>query len=504
MTTAPVFDSLTVNSGGTLNGTFAGTPTLSGTLTAGTLTSSGNVNVANGSYLYVVPGIVGLKWDGAANIQATHPFKSPSINAGEALAISPASAAITPALYGQVGSLSGTAVGQSDVFRFSVSSDNTAASGASNGILDTVGIYHNVGGASVSGGRALVWGQLNIGSGIATSGLEMLGISSTIFVNSNPDGAFCQALASSSVISSGVTNVGSIANEFDYSALSGSSVGQKIGLQLTLASGDLVAGSTTDAGLVLTNANRSTDSSPGMSIGIQFGAALQGFPVSSTGTMVGSVPETAWKGNGRTAHFIAPQCFAGVDFQKVNFTLGSGFSFRSSGYSVDGTGQIRFANALLGTVSGGVKLDVPNQIVTAASVSAGGGGGGSGTNDYYVGDILFDAYGGQYQVATVSSGAVATVSILSPGVNSSAPSNPISVTGGSGISCTLNLTWAASSTLQLNPSGGAVQLGSGAFTANGTTSISLTALAPSGAHATVQEWLTIKDAGGTTRYIPCF
>lgn len=43
----------------------------------------------------------------------------------------------------------------------------------------------------------------------------------------------------------------------------------------------------------------------------------------------------------------------------------------------------------------------------------------------------------------------------------------------------------------------------GAFTANGTTAVSLTALAPSAAHATVQEWLTISD-GTNTRYIPVF
>ena len=52
--------------------------------------------------------------------------------------------------------------------------------------------------------------------------------------------------------------------------------------------------------------------------------------------------------------------------------------------------------------------------------------------------------------------------------------------------------------------GGNIQVGSGAFTANGTTVVTLTALAPSGAGATVAEWLTIKDASGNVRYIPAF
>lgn len=42
------------------------------------------------------------------------------------------------------------------------------------------------------------------------------------------------------------------------------------------------------------------------------------------------------------------------------------------------------------------------------------------------------------------------------------------------------------------------------FTANGAVATALTGIGPTGAHATVQEWLTIKNPSGTTRYIPCF
>jgi len=51
---------------------------------------------------------------------------------------------------------------------------------------------------------------------------------------------------------------------------------------------------------------------------------------------------------------------------------------------------------------------------------------------------------------------------------------------------------------------GVIAVGAGAFTANGSTVLSLTSLGPSGAHATVQEWFTITDSGGTVRYIPAF
>lgn len=42
------------------------------------------------------------------------------------------------------------------------------------------------------------------------------------------------------------------------------------------------------------------------------------------------------------------------------------------------------------------------------------------------------------------------------------------------------------------------------FSANGVVLTSLTGVGPTGAQTTVQEWLTIKNSSGTTRYIPCF
>jgi hypothetical protein len=42
------------------------------------------------------------------------------------------------------------------------------------------------------------------------------------------------------------------------------------------------------------------------------------------------------------------------------------------------------------------------------------------------------------------------------------------------------------------------------FTPNGTVATTMTSLGPTGASATVQEWLTIQNASGVTRYIPCY
>ena len=51
---------------------------------------------------------------------------------------------------------------------------------------------------------------------------------------------------------------------------------------------------------------------------------------------------------------------------------------------------------------------------------------------------------------------------------------------------------------------GIVQFRAPSFSANGAVVTTLTGVGPTGAQTTVQEWLTIKNAGGTTRYIPAF
>lgn len=46
--------------------------------------------------------------------------------------------------------------------------------------------------------------------------------------------------------------------------------------------------------------------------------------------------------------------------------------------------------------------------------------------------------------------------------------------------------------------------GAGQWTANGAVAISVTNVAPTGAHATIQTWFTVQDNAGTVRYIPAY
>lgn len=70
----------------------------------------------------------------------------------------------------------------------------------------------------------------------------------------------------------------------------------------------------------------------------------------------------------------------------------------------------------------------------------------SGGNSYVLGDVLTPV-GGTYttravmQVTSVSSGVVTGLSVLNDGDYSVVPSNPVSLSGGSGAGCTITATW---------------------------------------------------------------
>lgn len=81
-------------------------------------------------------------------------------------------------------------------------------------------------------------------------------------------------------------------------------------------------------------------------------------------------------------------------------------------------------------------------------------------------------------------------------------SNVVSMTGSNGGAPSLSTS---GGNLALKSATGLIQFGSsGSFTANSTKAMSLGSTGPSAANATPQEWLTVVDSAGTTRYIPCF
>lgn len=126
----------------------------------------------------------------------------------------------------------------------------------------------------------------------------------------------------------------------------------------------------------------------------------------------------------------------------------------------------------------------PTVITTGDTLATISGYGYLGATNTYreTARIQFDS-AGTISDATTGIGSVITLYGKTQGTDVT-PAAAMTIAGGS------------TATLQLN--------GTGMFTANATTVVSITAVAPAGANATVQEWLTIKNTAGTTRYIPCF
>lgn len=163
------------------------------------------------------------------------------------------------------------------------------------------------------------------------------------------------------------------------------------------------------------------------------------------------------------------RAFSCVDYNSVGQAVTRGIdlleatisdvAFRSQGFAVNGSGAVQIGTGLIEAISGGLKVGAPGSLGTGTpTVSAAGTG-------YAVEDLLYDAYGGVYRVATIAGSGVATVSVKrQPYVPGATPANPVATTTwqttGLGTGCTLTLTWTA---------GGNVTIGTGSAVATNAT-----------------------------------
>jgi hypothetical protein len=143
------------------------------------------------------------------------------------------------------------------------------------------------------------------------------------------------------------------------------------------------------------------------------------------------------------------------------------------------------------TTAGGVQAQVSLTSFgsSAASVVSGGTG-------YTNGDVLTIVGGtpsgaATYTVTGVSGGAVTSVSALNSGAYTTAPTNPVSVTGGTGTGATLNLTYYVPNTFSITNAGsGYVEQPTVSFSGGGGSGAA--------AYASVGAATTIKTLFGTT------
>tara|TARA_R110000868_G_scaffold154362_1_gene380428 strand:- start:121 stop:792 length:672 start_codon:yes stop_codon:yes gene_type:complete len=187
----------------------------------------------------------------------------------------------------------------------------------------------------------------------------------------------------------------------------------------------------------------------------------------------------------------------------TNFNADSGLFLGSIiGHSVGGIENSRFSGAQgaslflasnAGAVTTGYAMNFRKSRGTVASptvittgdtlLTISGFGYLGGTNTYReTARLQFDS-AGTISDATTGIGSVITFYGKTQGTDVT-PQPAMTIAGGS------------TATLQLN--------GTGMFTANNTVATAITSVGPTGANTTVQEWLTVKNAAGTTRYIPCF
>jgi hypothetical protein len=208
-----------------------------------------------------------------------------------------------------------------------------------------------------------------------------------------------------------------------------------------------------------------------------------------------------------------------IDWYNVDWT---GTLYRGRGISLTGSGSalpyaLQVGGGYLSASSTTVSLDTAGSVCTAAAVSNGGA-------ILYPGvPLVHDDTGTLCVVTAVDNSlrpgfgaATAVVLIANTGRahQSDIPANPVTFRAATLIATrypapgptnpTLNLTWTQPTVMALQPSGGTMQVGSGCIAANATVATVLGSVGPVGSHTTVQEWIAIKNASGTTRYIPAF
>lgn len=222
--------------------------------------------------------------------------------------------------------------------------------------------------------------------------------------------------------------------------------------------------------------------------------------------------------DGAQAGATYPNPTASLGFDVTGINLSGNQFAGNGGFAATSDGGLASGPLLISSSTSAASMDVPGY--RQASVDSVSAGTGCKANEevfrHDLGDII--------TINTVNgSGVPLTWTITHPGgTTGAAPSNPVSYVNGGGncVGLAFNETWTRVSTLGIGTTSAvAINIGNSSstttlagiikgsaqsFTANGTTSVSLTSVAPAGAHATVQEWLTITDASGTVRYVPAF
>lgn len=249
-------------------------------------------------------------------------------------------------------------------------------------------------------------------------------------------------------------------------ATGGASASVKLGMSLIRLAADAApAAMAGTSAFIMMGAQSGTPQSGGMDFGINFGGVGDytggQWPMRHDATLIGASFQQNIGGTARSARMTPNRAANGIDFRNVLFSEST--LSGPGGFAVVGS-TIYLGGAIIEATENGLVIDVTGKVATGVAIASGGGGGsGVATNNYFKGDVVRDSGGGMHVVATVNpaTGAVTSLTTLHmPSCRGTAPSNPLTTTGGSGSGLTINATWpAAGNAVSINPSGGDIDLG---------------------------------------------
>ncbi len=291
--------------------------------------------------------------------------------------------------------------------------------------------------------------------------------------------------------------------EFDTSLQAGSSAANRSSLQVAIINTNAINATVTDTLISLVGDSSITT---GVMCGICYGRNFTKWPISSTGTLIGTYATT----NTMTAK-------NGVDLSGAIFTGTGSTAFKAPGFWVAG------ASAGGGENAGDVVLshNLPALIWNdAASAPTGGGltrfaGFGSGAFGYQIntsGAADFSTAINAFNINSagafmVGSNANPTVGFQSSVTGVTAGGLTKFILSSGQLSYEINTAVAGDFSTLITPlfitASGAVSI-LPPVSANGSVATVLGSLGPAGSHTTVQEWLQILGSGGVTRYVPGF
>jgi len=341
-------------------------------------------------------------------------------------------------------------------------------------VLPTVG-YNVALGYAAMAGDATVTGTLNFNITIGWQSGNLLGTNGAALVQANTfvghaTGQFATNVSydtfigynsggSANLAGNFLTLVGAQTGENLTTATQVTGVGFQVGRNITTGNANDMFGY--QAGLGLTTGNHNSIFGNASAVNLATGTlnTIIGPLCASTNLVSGNNNILIGYGLDTVASNTGSTINIGNAFTATNV----GGPTNANGHITLAAADVAFSNALLGTTTLGVSLDVPNQLVTAIAVAAGGSG-------YTNNDTLNDASGGRYQ-ATVTAGAVTALTIIKPGIAAAPPANPVTLTNGSkttasnqtGSGCTATLTWSSNRALLLNKGATDVFVSSGAL-----------------------------------------